>query len=139
MARLIAAKTSKRDKYLKLKYGISEATYNEMLKFGNGACWICHRKPLPGKNLNVDHEHLTKAQRKAGVKYGKVRGLLDFFCNKYVVGRSKTEHAPRYRRVAAYLESPIDWRDHKVNLHNQAQVVLQETSSKGLSKSKSKV
>lgn len=105
-------KSTKRDKYLKLKYGISEATYNEMLKFGNGACWICHRKPLPGKNLNVDHEHLTKAQRKAGAKYGKVRGLLDFFCNKYMIGRRKTQHAILFERAAAYLRSEKDWRRH---------------------------
>lgn len=100
----------KRDKYLQAKYGITLAIYKKMLAHGNGACWICKRKPLPGKNLNVDHEHLTKIQKKAGLVFGKVRGLLDFFCNKYAVGRSKTEHAERYRRVADYLESPIDWR-----------------------------
>lgn len=100
----------KRDKYLKTKYDISLATYNKMLAHGKGACWICKRKPLPGKNLNVDHEHLTKAQKKKGLVYGKVRGLLDFFCNKYMIGRRKTEHAQLFENAAAYLRSTVDWR-----------------------------
>lgn len=103
-------KDDRRNKYLLKKYGITEAIYFEMVKFGKGACWICKRKPLPGKALNVDHEHLTKADKKAGATFGKVRGLLCYFCNKYVIGRSKTEHAPRYRVAADYLESTKDWR-----------------------------
>lgn len=102
----------KRDKYLRAKYDISLATYNAMLKHGNGKCWICQRPPALGKNFNVDHEHVTKAQRKAGVKFGKVRGLLDFFCNKYMIGRRKTEHAILFERAAAYLRSEKDWRLH---------------------------
>ncbi len=102
---------SKRDKYLMLKYGIDERIYKLMLAHGKGACWICKRKPLPGKNLNVDHQHLTKAERKAGMKFGKVRGLLDFFCNKYMIGRRKTEHAALFEEAAKYLRSPKDWRD----------------------------
>ena len=104
-------KLTTRDKYLLKKYGITEATYGAMLAHGNGVCWICKRKPMPGKNLNVDHEHLTKAQRKAGMTFGKVRGLLDYFCNKYMIGRRKTEHAPLFRSAAEYLESPKDWRN----------------------------
>lgn len=100
----------KRDKYLRAKYGITLAVYNTMFKHGKGACWICQRKPKPGKNLNVDHEHLTKAQRKAGLKFGKVRGLLDFFCNKYMIGRRKTQHAYMFERAASYLRSEKDWR-----------------------------
>lgn len=103
---------TRRDKYLQQKYGITEAIYTAMLKHGDGKCWICKRAPLPGKNLNVDHQHLTKAERKAGMKFGKVRGLLDFFCNKYLIGRRKTEHAPLFRAAAEYLESPTDWRFH---------------------------
>lgn len=100
----------KRNKYLKLKYGITLEIYDAMLKYGNGACWICKRKPLPGKNLNVDHEHLTKVQKKAGKVFGKVRGLLDFFCNKYMIGRRKTEHAILFEEAAKYLRAEKDWR-----------------------------
>lgn len=102
---------TKRDKYLLAKYGIDEAVYNTMLQYGNGACWICQRKPKPGKNLNVDHEHLIKAQKKAGIKFGKVRGLLDLFCNKYLIGRRKTKDAMLFERAASYLRSTKDWRD----------------------------
>jgi hypothetical protein len=103
-------KPSKRDKYLLAKYGIDERIYKLMLAHGDGKCWICKRKPKPGKNLNVDHQHLSKAEKKAGVKFGKVRGLLDYFCNKYMVGRRKTEHAELFDRTAAYLRSEKDWR-----------------------------
>lgn len=104
-------KQTRRDKYLLAKYGIDERIYNLMLVHGNGACWICKRKPLLGKNLNVDHEHLTKKQKKDGAKFGKVRGLLDFFCNKYLIGRRKTEHADLFARAADYLRSEKDWRN----------------------------
>lgn len=100
-----------RNSMLQRKYGITLETYNKMLKHGNGGCWICHRKPKPGKNLNVDHQHLSKVEKKAGVKFGKVRGLLDFFCNKYLIGRRKTEHANLFENAAKYLRSPIDWRN----------------------------
>ena len=40
-------KLTTRDKYLRAKYGITEATYKAMLAQGDGACWICKRKPLP--------------------------------------------------------------------------------------------
>ena len=99
-----------RDKYLRAKYGITEAIYFEMVEHGEGGCWICKRKPLPGKALNVDHQHLTKIERKAGRKFGKVRGLLCWFCNRYVVGKSKEADAPRYIVAAAYLRSSKDWR-----------------------------
>jgi hypothetical protein len=103
-------KPTVRDKYLLSKYGIDTKVYAVMLKHGAGKCWICKRAPKPGKNLNVDHEHLTKLQKKAGVKFGKVRGLLCFFCNKYLVGRRKAQHAYMFENAAAYLRSEKDWR-----------------------------
>jgi hypothetical protein len=101
---------TKRDKYLLAKYDIDEKQYKKMLAHGGGKCWICKRPPKPGKNLNVDHQHLTKAERKAGVKFGKVRGLLCFFCNKYMVGRRKSQHAYMFENAAAYLRATKDWR-----------------------------
>lgn len=106
--------TSKRDSYLRRTYDITEATYQAMLRTHDGKCWICDRKPLPGKNLNVDHEHLTKPQRKKGMKFGKVRGLLCYFCNKYLIGRRKTADAYKFRNAAEYLEEPYDWRTYAV-------------------------
>ena len=102
-------KITKRDAYLRKKYSITEAIYWQMLKVHDGACWICRKKPLPGKALNVDHEHGVKKIPGSG---GKVRGLLCWFCNRYMVGRRKTEHAPLFRRTADYLEATKDWRKH---------------------------
>lgn len=89
-----------RDRYLRKKYGISQKVYQKMLEHGGGKCWICQKPPKEGKNLAVDHDHKT----------GQVRGLLDWQCNKFFVGRRRREHAWLYTRTAAYLESTKDWR-----------------------------
>src|SRR5690242_6710595 len=94
---------TRRDIYLRKKYGITEATYFEMCKVNGGRCWICN-KPPKDKPLNVDHDHKT----------GQVRGLLDFFCNKYMIGRRRREHADLFMNAAKYLSSTYDWRDHAV-------------------------
>jgi hypothetical protein len=73
-----------------------------MLKHGDGKCWICRKKPKPGKTLNVDHDHKT----------GQVRGLLDFFCNKFMIGRRRREHAFLFTKSAEYLLATKDWRQH---------------------------
>ncbi len=109
------SKLTTRDKYLRTKYDITEATYFEMVRYGNGCCWICRRQPKPGKALNVDHQHLTKLEKKSGTKFGRVRGLLCFFCNKYLIGRRKAEHAYMFRNAAGYLEANYDWRTHGIN------------------------
>lgn len=71
-----------KDLYLKRKYGISLGTYNTMFKNQNGSCAIC-KKPQSNfkKALSVDHDHKT----------GEVRGLLCFYCNKFVIGRHTKE------------------------------------------------
>lgn len=90
---------TKRDKYLRKRYGITEATFQRMLKKCAGKCWICLRPPKT-KTLNVDHDHKT----------GQVRGLLCFFCNKYMIGRRRQEHAGLFESAAKYLKSVVDWR-----------------------------
>lgn len=52
-----------RDKYLKGKYGISEAQFLELAARRGNRCWICGRLP---KRLQVDHDH----------KSSEIRGLL---------------------------------------------------------------
>ena len=56
----------------------------EFLKKQNGKCAICG-KPQTAfkKRLNLDHNHKT----------GQLRGLLCYFCNKFVVGRHTFESA----------------------------------------------
>lgn len=71
-----------RDARLKRVYGISQAIYEEILAKQDGKCWICRRPPKPGKSFDIDHTH-----EKGGG--GPVRGLLCFFCNKYIIGRIK--------------------------------------------------
>lgn len=90
---------TKRDKYLRKKYGITEAIFQRMLTKGRRACWICKKAPKT-RILNVDHDHKT----------GQVRGLLCFFCNKYLIGRRRQEHAGLFSAAAGYLLSKQDWR-----------------------------
>lgn len=63
-----------KDSFLKSKYGISLATYLEMLEKQEGKCAIC-RSVDPGRKgvdtFCIDHNHLT----------GEVRGLLCAKCN----------------------------------------------------------
>jgi hypothetical protein len=79
-----------RDKYLKKKYGIGIKEYYIMLRAQKGVCAVCKKKPKPGKNLHVDHDHVS----------GEVRGLLDYFCNRRIIGRNKEETV---RKLVAYL------------------------------------
>lgn len=59
-----------RVKHLKKAYGLTQEGYDAMLEEQGGVCAICGASPN-GKNLAVDHDHVT----------GKVRGLLCFKCN----------------------------------------------------------
>lgn len=70
-----------KDLYLRRKYGITLAVYNEMLKDQNNNCALCGKhKSKFKKSLAVDHNHKT----------GKVRGLVCFHCNKRRIGRNDT-------------------------------------------------
>lgn len=60
-----------RDNALKLKYGIDEKKYQEMVLEQDGRCYLCEKKY---KKLFVDHNHET----------GKVRKLLCPGCNTAV-------------------------------------------------------
>lgn len=95
-------KLTRRDTYLRKKYGITEATFNKMLLLHFKKCWICNTVPKKSV-LNVDHDHKT----------GQVRGLLCFFCNKYMIGRRRKEHAHLFDKAAEYLRNTLDWRTIK--------------------------
>lgn len=56
---------------LKLKYGITEEQFLEILKSQNNVCDLCGSDEYRGKNWCVDHNHET----------GKVRGILCSPCN----------------------------------------------------------
>lgn len=97
--------TSKqRDKYLKKKYGIGIKEYKRMFKAQKGVCAICKRPPKNGKNLHVDHDHKT----------GEVRGLLDYYCNRRVVGRNTIKTV---EQLVLYLLPEYDLKINDGDMH----------------------
>lgn len=64
---------SRKNSFLKRKYGITIEEYNQLFSEQEGCCRICHRHQSEFKrSLAVDHSHETN----------KVRGLLCHHCNK---------------------------------------------------------
>lgn len=63
----------------------------ELIEKHGNQCAIC-KKPRSAfkKNLSVDHSHKT----------GRIRGLLCYRCNKFMVGRNTIETA---RQILNYL------------------------------------
>jgi hypothetical protein len=57
-----------------LKYGLTEAAYDEMLRAQQGLCAICRHPARGRRRLDVDHCHET----------GHVRGLLCSSCNGFL-------------------------------------------------------
>ena len=92
-----------RAKRLKQLYGITVRQWNLLFEKQNGKCAIC-LKPIskPGKGKRaaaVDHDHVT----------GRVRGLTDYRCNRFVIGRNRD--TSRLKRLIEYLESDFDGRE----------------------------
>lgn len=85
---------SSRAGHLRRKYGITEEQYARLLAYQLDVCYICARPPKPGKNLQVDHDHVT----------GLVRGLLCWSCNHRFIGRERDP--VRFARGAEYLRRP---------------------------------
>lgn len=76
----------------RLKYGITQQEFNNLLHNQNGLCAICNEQMPFEKAICVDHDHTT----------GKVRGLLCYFCN---LALGITKDRPRIlRKAAEYLE-----------------------------------
>ena len=82
-----------RDRYLQRKYGITLADYDRLFAAHDGGCWICGRKPKPGRNLHVEHDHKT----------GRVRGLACWRCNSGL--QHFRDDAILFRQAADYIES----------------------------------
>ena len=79
------------------KYGITIEQFDIMMTLQNGVCALCKRPPKTYR-LNIDHDHVT----------GRVRGLLCYRCNKFLVIRRHT--ASILRKAADYVESDFDGR-----------------------------
>lgn len=79
---------------MKVQYGLTRETYEQLLDSQNGVCAICKTKEPRGNgpNFHVDHNHATD----------KVRGLLCHGCNTALGG---FKDSPGLLRAAAvYLE-----------------------------------
>lgn len=92
--------------HIKKTYDLDETTYQALLEWQRGRCFICGRVPR-SRRLAVDHDHET----------GEVRGLLcaddERGCNHAVLGNleasARTTALDAARRLVAYLElSPLD-------------------------------
>jgi len=81
----------KKNKKLKMRYGISLDKYNIIFNKQNGCCAICKKHNLDlEKGLCVDHDHTN----------GEVRGLLCSLCN-WGLGMFKDD--------VSYLKEAIDY------------------------------
>jgi hypothetical protein len=93
-----------RDKYLKKKYNLTSKQWDKIYERQGGRCPICLgplRKPgnKEGKPASaVDHDH----------KSGRVRGIVDYYCNRRIIGRYR--ETTKLKRLVAYLESSFDGR-----------------------------
>jgi len=89
------------NKYLLDKYGWTLVEYNQLGKLQKWLCAICGKK----YRLNLDHEHLLKDKKQPGsAKRYKVRGLICWKCNKYLISRHKDSRM--LRKATEYLDCP---------------------------------
>ena len=85
---------ARRKDNLKYRYGITEETYEQMLKNQDHCCAICKEKPK--KNLAVDHCHKTK----------QIRGLLCHKCN--VALGHMNDDPQRLKKAIHYLNESCE-------------------------------
>ena len=89
------------------KYGLSEEQYRSILERQDNRCAIC-RRPFEERRASIDHCHTC----------GMVRGILCFWCNRYMVSKNCYESASA---VLAYLsqdtcEANTKWREHLADM-----------------------
>ena len=91
----MSPKIKKLNAYYMKKYGITWAERQTIWKKQQGRCAICDKHERHFKNrLSVDHDH----------RDGRVRGLLCFRCNKFLVGRHTLHTAIL---VVLYLKASV--------------------------------
>jgi hypothetical protein len=84
---------AKRERDLRVRYGISSDDYTRMLAVQGGGCAICGQRCATGMRLAVDHDHSS----------GKTRGLLCAACN---LALGKMQDRQEWLRSAAqYLDA----------------------------------
>ena len=80
------------------RYGLTSWQLEALIK-ATPECGICQRRPKPGKDLYIDHDHAT----------GAVRGRLCWTCNFRLLGRG-LDKAKLHMQAFEYLSSGTDWR-----------------------------
>ena len=99
--------------YLKRKYGITSDEYEQMLENQKGRCAICRvsfsSEKSKSRRICVDHCHSCK----------KVRGLLCFQCNRYVVAKNTLSSTIWLEQYLFYTEfgnsckADVKWRKRR--------------------------
>ena len=89
-------------KYRITSYGITEATFDQILEAQDNACGMCHEPFEAGQLVHVDHDHGCYEEKNRSCDC--VRGLLCHACN-IVLGHNER----RYAMARAYLDSPRPW------------------------------
>jgi len=82
--------------WLKYRYGLTPAQYDEMLTRQDGVCAICRMGNSAYDRLHVDHDDRT----------GKIRGLLCNNCNRGI-GHLK-DSIPNLRAAIRYLKDAAE-------------------------------
>lgn len=88
-----------REYYLKYSFGITKEQYSVMLAAQGGGCAICGGSNADGRNLFIDHDHVT----------GQIRGLL---CNNCNSALGKFKDSPKLLENAiTYLKKHKDGKE----------------------------
>jgi hypothetical protein len=101
---------------LKIRYGITLETYNEMLTEGDNACWRCSKPFSDSVRAILDHDHSCPSGECAGYKSCGLclRGVLCLLCNsrlsvKYCRTNQHTDsYLVRYAVRRAAKEQGVD-------------------------------
>lgn len=96
------------------KYGLSLDEWLAILRRQDYKCGACGKTPASGRMV-IDHEHV-KGYKKMPTEQRKlfVRGVLDWSCNHYRLGRGATKHNLKW--AAQYLEDYEARRDNRMNM-----------------------
>ncbi len=75
------------------RYGLTEEAVDQMVENQKGLCEICQEQPKSGKQLCVDHNHIT----------GKVRAMLCDRCNRFLGMFEKNKEL--FKKMDPYLKT----------------------------------
>lgn len=80
----VCSKLEARRKSIEQVFAMTLDEYETILEHQEGKCALCKKPPKPGTTLAIDHDHEDGQS-------GRVNGLLDYRCNKFVKGNLTKE------------------------------------------------